>query len=278
MVENGPKKTLPTSRRVRVIHNHTFILDTTRALLVWEHDYYPHFYAVKEELMNCEISEKKTIERNGKVAAAVVKLAIPGHDGVEEAETDRVVYFAADESLGPLAGMVRLEFGSMGEFCALKDLLFYLILEVCSDTPAVDQWLEEETPIFVHPKDPFKRVDILTSQRPIEIKVDGKTIAKTSTSAHLLETGLPTRYYIPLGSVDPAVLRKSSLITKCPYKGEAEYYDVIVDGKEHKDIVWYYRHPTHESAAVADLVCFYNEKVDVYLDKVLQPRPKTPFG
>lgn len=138
--------------------------------------------------------------------------------------------------------------------------------------------MEEDIPIYVHPKDPFKRIDILPSQRPVEVKIAGKTVAKSATSMHLLETGLPTRYYMPLASVDQSVLRPSDLVTKCPYKGEAQYYHIAIDGEEHKDLVWYYRLPTHESAFIAGLVCFYNEKVDIILDGELQERPKTWFS
>jgi uncharacterized protein (DUF427 family) len=108
--------------------------------------------------------------------------------------------------------------------------------------------------------------------------VGGKTVAKSAGSIHLLETGLPTRYYLPLASVDQTYLRASDLVTKCPYKGDAEYHDVVVDGEVHKNLVWYYRLPTHESAAIAGLVCFYNEKVDIWVDGVQQERPKTHFG
>lgn len=130
----------------------------------------------------------------------------------------------------------------------------------------------------MHPKDPFKRIDTLRSSRSIEVQIDGKTVAKASSSVHLHETGLPVRYYLSPGSVDPSLLRNSELVTKCPYKGEAEYYSIVVDGKEYKDIVWYYRLPTHESAAVAGLICFYNEKVDIFVDGEKQERPKTPFS
>jgi uncharacterized protein (DUF427 family) len=81
-----------------------------------------------------------------------------------------------------------------------------------------------------------------------------------------------------LSAVDQAVLRPSDLITKCPYKGEAEYYDVVVGGETYKNLVWYYRLPTAESASIAGLVCFYNEKVDTYLDGKLLERPKTHFA
>lgn len=118
----------------------------------------------------------------------------------------------------------------------------------------------------MHPKDPFKRIDILASTRSIEVKISGQTIAKTTTSSHLFETSLPPRYYIPLAAINQSMLRKSTLITKCPYKGEAEYYNAVVDGKEIENIAWYYRLPTHESAAITGLVSFYNEKVDIILD------------
>jgi uncharacterized protein (DUF427 family) len=141
-----------------------------------------------------------------------------------------------------------------------------------------EHWLEEESPIYVHPKDPFKRIDILPSLRHIEIRINGQTVASSTSAQHLYETSLPTRYYLPLGSVDHTVLRPSKTVTRCPYKGDAEYYNVVVGGQEFKDIVWYYRLPTLESLPIAGLVCFYNEKVDVYVDGKLEEKPRSPFA
>jgi uncharacterized protein (DUF427 family) len=81
----------------------------------------------------------------------------------------------------------------------------------------------------------------------------------------LYETGLRTRYYIPLTAIHNEVLRPSETTTQCPYKGEAEYYDVVVGGEVHKDIVWYYTRPTVECTSIAGLCCFYNEKVDMMI-------------
>ncbi|OAQ70933.1 WSC domain-containing protein [Pochonia chlamydosporia 170] len=254
LLTNGPRKVYPASRRVRVIHNHTIIVDTSKAMHVWEHDGYPQFYVPLSELRNCSKRDTQLIRSDGVARAAVVEVTIPSRNGIKEVKTDRVLRFTDDKSLGALAGLVRLEFGAM------------------------DQWLEEDVPVYVHPKDPFKRIDILPSSRPIEVKVGGKTVAKASSSVHLHETGLPARYYISPGAVDPAVIRKSSLITKCPYKGDAEYYHILVDGAVYDNLVWYYRLPTHESAGIAGLLCFYNEKVDILLDGQLLERPKTHFG
>jgi len=67
-------------------------------------------------------------------------------------------------------------------------------------------------------------------------------------------------------------LTRSETTSKCPYKGLAQYYNVTIDGKEHKDVIWWYEYPTTESAAIQGLVCFYNEKVDIYVDGVLEAK------
>ncbi|KAK5013686.1 hypothetical protein LTR60_003447 [Cryomyces antarcticus] len=239
LITRGPVRTLPTPRRVRAFFNHTCVVDTTHALYVWEHEYYPQFYVPQDTLKQGCWSEKDDIGDGAKIL----------NIHVGDRETDRVIAFGA--KAGALNAMVRIEFGS------------------------VDAWLEEDTPIYVHPKDPFKRIDILDSIRPIKISIDGVVVASAPASMHLYETTLPTRYYLPLTSVDFAVLRTSKTVTACPYKGEAEYYDVVVNGKTHKDVIWYYRRPTLECALVAGHICFYNEKVDIELDGVKLERPKT---
>ena len=206
------------------------------------------------ELKNYKWSPLEIVSsEDGKSHATIIKLTVQGPDK-QEKSTDRAIFFPDGPAPRNLAGLVRLEFAAM------------------------DKWLEEDVPIYVHPKDPFKRIDILASTRPVEVKVAGHTVASSPVSTHLLETLLPTRYYLPLSAVDQAVLRPSDLITKCPYKGEAEYYDVVVGGETYKNLVWYYRLPTAESAPIAGLVCFYNEKVDIYLDGKLLERPTTHFA
>ncbi|KAF5254648.1 hypothetical protein FANTH_581 [Fusarium anthophilum] len=254
LIEHGPRKTMQTSRRIRAVHNHTTIVDTTHGAYVWEHDSFPTIYVPAVDVKNAKLVDKTNISVELKERAAIAQLVIPAHDGIKEAKVDNVVHFFQDVTLGALSDMVRIEFRS------------------------IDQWFEEDEPIFVHAKDPFKRVDILHSTRPIEVKVNGRTVAKATSSMHLLETGLPTRYYLPLSAVDQTVLSKSPVRSKCPYKGEAEYYNIVIDGKTFENLVWYYNHPTLESAAIARLVCFYNEKVDIILDGELQERPKTKFA
>ncbi|OLN97181.1 hypothetical protein CCHL11_02133 [Colletotrichum chlorophyti] len=258
LLTDGPRRTQPTSRRVRVIFGHSYIVDTIAAIHVWEHEAYPQYYVPISELQGCSWKDKESIRLKGTSSvteAAVIEITVTGKDGAGNFATDRALRFADDDSVvGPLRGLVRLEFGSM------------------------DQWLEEDTLIYVHPKDPYKRIDILPSTRDVRVEVAGVKVAQSGFAAHLLETGLPTRYYLPLSSVDQSILRKSDLVTKCPYKGDAEYFHIVVNGKEHENLVWYYRHPTQESAGIAGLLCFYNEKVDIFLEGKRLDRPKTLFS
>ncbi|KAI1642616.1 DUF427-domain-containing protein [Daldinia loculata] len=253
LLENGPVKTLATSRRVRILFNNVYVADTTSALYVWEHEYYPYYYLPIESFTY----RPRSLPGNENPQYWTAALSVGGRT------TDRVLAFgdALSPSCKPLEKMVRVEFA------------------------AADAWFEEDVPIYVHPKDPFRRVDVLHSSRPLEIRVDGHLVAQTNSSYHLYETGLPCRFYVPATAVARDKLRESGTTTACPYKGVANYYHVDLGGDEgggrkYDDLVWYYKIPTLECASIAGCLCFYHEKdgVEVKLDgKVLQ-RPKTHWS
>jgi uncharacterized protein (DUF427 family) len=140
------------------------------------------------------------------------------------------------------------------------------------DFPSLQQWFEENTPIYIHPKDPYKRIDILPSSRSVKVAINGVTLAETSSALFLLETSLRTRYYLPPTCVRWELLSQSRTETGCPYKGRSNYWDVHVEGKVWRDLVWCYRYPTVESGAIAGYLCFYNEMVDVWVDGVKEER------
>lgn len=279
LLSEGPHKLLPTPRRIRIRFNDVFIVDTASAVYVWEHEYYPQFYIPLKALKHWETKQKL---EGGQASILTVK--------VGNRETDRVLAFTDGEFGGKtskLAGLVRVEIGAVGRVArSLSKSTFRSFISTWESlvyqhlTPSTDQYYEEDTPIYVHPRDPFKRIDILHSTRPVKISVGGAFLAATTTSQHLYETLLPCRYYIPPTSIgDWSLLKPSTTRTQCPYKGEAEYYDVVLpDGNEYKDFVWYYRRPLLECTPVTGFLCFYNEKVDIELDGVTQERPKTKFS
>ena len=137
----------------------------------------------------------------------------------------------------------------------------------------MDAWFEEDEEVYVHPHDPYKRIDVIPSHRNIRIELNGETIAETDHPVLLFETGLPARYYIPEADVRPDLLEPSDTHTACPYKGVASYYSARVGGRSIKDIAWYYPNPYPEAGKIQNLVAFYPEKVDaIYVDGKKQER------
>jgi uncharacterized protein (DUF427 family) len=104
------------------------------------------------------------------------------------------------------------------------------------------------------------------------------TVAETTQPKVLFETGLPPRFYIPKPDVRMDLLTPTDTTSGCPYKGFARYWSVSAGEETIADLAWSYPTPFPESAKVAGLVCFYNERVDLYVDGVLQKRPDTPFS
>ena len=128
---------------------------------------------------------------------------------------------------------------------------------------SVDHWLEEDEEVYVHPRSPYARIDILASSRPVRIGLRGVTVAESDQPRILFETGLVPRYYLPLTAVRLDLLRPSEHLTMCPYKGTASYWSVDIDGEVFENIVWTYKTPLPESQKIAGLVCFYNDRVDL---------------
>jgi uncharacterized protein (DUF427 family) len=140
----------------------------------------------------------------------------------------------------------------------------------------MDAWYEEDDEVFVHPRSPYHRVDVLHSSRHVKVVVGGEVVAETRRPRLLFETGLPTRYYIPKLDVRMDLLLSSDTRTRCPYKGEAVYWSVTAGGKAHEDLVWSYPAPIPECPKIENHLCFFNERVDAIVDAGVEvPRPQT---
>ena len=130
----------------------------------------------------------------------------------------------------------------------------------------------------MHARDPHKRVDVLVSSRHVQVGIGGEIVADTRRPYLLFETWLPTRYYLPRDDVRMDLLEPSGLTTRCPYKGLATYWSVRVGEATERNVVWSYAEPIPECPKINGLLCFFNERVDLTVDGVLQPRPQTPWS
>ncbi len=142
----------------------------------------------------------------------------------------------------------------------------------------MDHWYEEDEEVFKHPRDPYHRVDVLQSARQVRVEVGGQTVAASSQPRLLFETGLPTRYYLPIEDVHMDLLEPTETLSVCPYKGTASYWRLKGDPSG-RDVAWSYLDPIAECPKIRGLIAFFNERVDgLYVDGEQQDKPKTAWA
>lgn len=107
-----------------------------------------------------------------------------------------------------------------------------------------------------------------TGQRVLA-RVGDRVVADTARALTLREADYPPVHYIPLDDVDQTLLTPTETQTYCPYKGDASYYSIDLDGSggasssSLTDAVWSYREPYEAVAPIAGHVAFYTDRVTV---------------
>jgi len=240
-----------TGRRVRAYFAGHLVVDSRQVLLVYEPKRLPvYWFPISDVRMDFLRSAQHTPEGAEGLARTHWNAEIEGRSAEDAAWS----YPEPDP-----------------ERAGLKDhLAFYW--------NKMDAWYEEDDEVFVHPRDPYHRVDVLNSSRHVQVVVEGEVVAETSRPRLLFETGLPTRYYIPKLDVRMELMKPTDKVTACPYKGQACYWSVRVGDKVLENLVWSYPAPIPECPKIEDLLSFFNEKVDIYVDGELQPRPVTQWS
>jgi uncharacterized protein (DUF427 family) len=235
----------PVPRRIRGVLDGRVVFDTTQALYLWEWPFYPQYLIPAADLDAAFYTEGETHSlRRG----TTVVLDLQVGDTVRAKAARRYV----DASINAIVGFVRF------------------------DWDALDAWYEEDEQVFVHPRNPYVRVDALRSSRSVRVERDGVVLAQSAATVMVFETGLPTRHYFDPTAVDFTHLTPSDTVTACPYKGRTtRYWNAGLAGAEIADIAWSYAFPTLALAPIAGLVAFYDEIVDTVVDGVLNPRPVT---
>jgi uncharacterized protein (DUF427 family) len=238
----------PNPRRIRGVVDGVTVVDSTRTRFVWEHRYYPAWYVPSTDVVGELVPNGGTVESDQRGVGARYDLVVGGRTIADAA------WRHVESPVEQLRDLVRFEWDAM------------------------DAWFEENTEVFVHPRSPETRVDALPSSRHVRVLIDGEVVADSVRPTILYETGLPPRYYLPKLDVRMDLLTPTGTTTACPYKGWANYWSVTIGDTTHDDVVWGYRTPLPESEAVAGLVCFYDERVDVEIDGEPVERPRTKFS
>jgi uncharacterized protein (DUF427 family) len=192
----------PAPRRVRAMLGGRLVLDTTRALYLWEWPDYPQYYIPVEDVVAGVLVDENHEQKLSRGVARRLGLKV---GGIERPAAARVY---TSTSLEQITGHVRFEWD------------------------ALEAWFEEDEEIFVRPP-----------------------------------------------AVDFTALEPSDTTSACPYKGRTTgYWSVRTPSGSHADLAWSYSFPTAGLGAIAGLIAFYNEKVDITLDGQLLERPSTHFS
>jgi uncharacterized protein (DUF427 family) len=241
-VEAGPK-------RVRAYLDGVAVVDSTRVRMVWERPQYPTYYFpladVRTDLLHATGTTRHSPSRGDATQYDV---------RVDDRVAPAAAYRYAESPLAEIRELIAFTWAAM------------------------DHWFEEDEEVRVHPRNPYTRVDVLPSSRVVRVEIDGVVVAASDHPTLLFETGLPTRFYFPKPHVRLDLLTPTETASGCPYKGTARYWSVRTGDTVHADFAWAYDYPLPESIRIAGLICFYNERVDLFVDSELQERPKTAFS
>ena len=239
----------PVPRRVRAVLAGETIVDTAYARYVWEHPSFPQYYVPLADVRADALVDEGTTEETPRGDVALHGLRV----GDQTRPTAAKVLHAS--KIKGLDETVRFEWA------------------------ALDAWYEEDEQVYVHPRSPYTRIDVLRSTRTLRVESKGVVLAETRSPVLLFETGLPTRHYVNRTDVDFTHLLPSHTVTECPYKGVTTgYWSADVGGVVHPDVAWTYNFPLREVLPIAGLIAFYNEKVDLFIDGVQLERPHTTLS
>ena len=255
----------PVDKRIRGELAGRTIVDSRRAMLVWEPKRVVASYAIPIEDLDASTTPD-AVSAPGD--AERVRAPMLGDRPVLDPSVPFSVHTAAGESL-----TLRAQDGAYAStaFRAQDAALSgYLIL----DFGVCDAWYEEDELNIGHPRDPFHRIEVVHSSRHVQVVLDSTVIAESSRPFLLLEAPLPARYYLPVEDVRTELLTPSDKESVCAYKGRACYWSLPSES----DIVWSYPEPMREAAEIKGRLAFLNEQIDLVVDGEPLARPVTPWS
>jgi uncharacterized protein (DUF427 family) len=109
---------------------------------------------------------------------------------------------------------------------------------------------------------PDHPIAIEPNSRRVRVTFNGRVIADTRRALTLREASYPTVQYIPRADIDMAQMDRTAHATRCPYKGEASYFSLEVDGRVSENAAWSYEAPHPAVAEIKECLAFYPSRVD----------------
>jgi len=109
---------------------------------------------------------------------------------------------------------------------------------------------------------PDHPITIAPGGKRVRVRFAGAWVADTTEALILREASYPPVYYIPRRHADMRLFTRSAHVTHCPYKGDASYFTLVVDGRSAENAVWSYERPFPAMAQIKEYLAFYPNRVD----------------
>jgi uncharacterized protein (DUF427 family) len=110
---------------------------------------------------------------------------------------------------------------------------------------------------------PDHPITITRNPHRLRVTFAGQTIADTTHALTLKEAGYKPVHYIPRADATMGALQVTQHHSHCPYKGDANYFSIIVDGRTAENAVWSYQQPYPAVKEIKDHLAFYPDRVTI---------------
>lgn len=109
---------------------------------------------------------------------------------------------------------------------------------------------------------PDHPISIARNPKRVRISLAGSVIADTTQALTLSEAGYKPVHYIPRADTNMTLLKPTTHVSHCPYKGDASYFSIEASGRTAENAVWSYQQPFPAMAEIKDYLAFYPNRVD----------------
>jgi uncharacterized protein (DUF427 family) len=110
---------------------------------------------------------------------------------------------------------------------------------------------------------PDHPITIAFNPKRVQVEYNGHVIADSRRVFVLKEAGYPPVQYIPREDAEMAFMTRTERHTHCPYKGEASYYTILMDGRFAENVVWSYEDPYPAMERIRGYLAFYPNQVQI---------------
>jgi uncharacterized protein (DUF427 family) len=111
---------------------------------------------------------------------------------------------------------------------------------------------------------PDHPITVTASPKRYQVRYGDHVIGDSRMALALKEASYKEVLYFPRDDIQMAYMSRTEKSTHCPYKGDASYYTIVMDGRIAEDAVWSYEAPYPAMEIIRGYLAFYPNQVEIY--------------